>query len=86
MISEVVDEDDEGANPVHLRGPAEGEEGEGGEVVDEHLSEVFPLHIGELCEKEGPVESHLYHVVAPNLILWGSNINDGDWMKGLLPI
>ena len=41
MISEVVDEDDEGANPVHLRGPAEGEEGEGGEVVDEHLPPVL---------------------------------------------
>ena len=73
MISKVVDEDDEGADPVHLSGPAESEQGEGGEVVDEHLGEVFPLHIRELCEEEGPVESHLYHVVTPNLILWRPN-------------
>ena len=66
-----MDQDDQGANSVHLCGPAEGEEGEGGEVVDEHLSEVFPLDIRELGEEERPVESHLYHVVTPNLILWG---------------
>ena len=74
-----MDEDDEGANPVHLSGPAEGEESQGGQVVDEHLGEVFPLHVRELREEEGPVESHLYHVVAPNLILWGQiQLYNGD--------
>ena len=28
-------------SPEHLRGPAEGEQGEGGEVVDEHLPPVL---------------------------------------------
>ena len=65
-----MDQDDEGANSVHLCGPAESEESKSGEMMDEHLSEVFPLHIRELCKEERPVESHLYHVVAPNLILW----------------
>ena len=64
-----MDEDDEGANPVHLCGPAESEESQGGQVMDEHLSEIFSLHIRELCEEERPVESHLHHVVEPNLIL-----------------
>lgn len=62
-----MDENDEGANPEHLGGPAEREEGEGGQVVDEHLHEVFPLHIRKLGKEERPVESHFYHVVPPNL-------------------
>ena len=69
VVRHVVDQNDQGANPVHLSGPAEREEGEGGQVVDEHLHEVLPLDIRELGEEEGPVESHFKHVVPPNLRL-----------------
>ena len=51
---------------MHLVAPAEGEKSEGGNVVNEHLPKVFALHVGELGEQEGPVKSHLEHVVPPN--------------------
>ena len=42
MICKVMDEKDQGAHPVHVVGPAEDEQGQGGNVVDEHLPEVLP--------------------------------------------
>ena len=48
----------------------EGEQGQGGEVVDEHLPKVFALHIGELGHQKRPVERHLKHVVPPNCWIW----------------
>ena len=61
-----MDHENKGAHAMHLVAPAESEKGKGGEMVDEHLPEVFPLHVGELGDKEGPVKSHLKHVVPPN--------------------
>ena len=73
VVREVVDDEDQGAHPVHVVAPAEGEQGEGGHVVDEHLPEVLDahiksnvdcfsylsLHVKELGKEEGPVEGHL---------------------------
>ena len=56
--------------PEHLRGPAECQQGQRRQVVDEHLCEVLPLNVRELCEKQGPVEGHLEHVVPPNCEIW----------------
>lgn len=36
-------------------------------MVDEHLPEVFPLHVEELADAEGPVEGHGDHVVPPDI-------------------
>ena len=44
VVREVVDDEDQGAHPVHVVAPAEGEEGQGGHVVDEHLPEVLDAH------------------------------------------
>ena len=66
MVGEVMDHENKGAHAMHLVAPAESEKGKGGEMVDEHLPEVFPLHVGELGDQEGPVKSHLEHVVPPN--------------------
>ena len=41
VVRKVVDDEDQGAHPVHVVAPAEGEEGQGGHVVDEHLPEVL---------------------------------------------
>ena len=45
--------------PGEVAGPGEAEEGDGGEVVDEHLPKVFSLHIEKLQDRQGPVESQL---------------------------
>ena len=45
VVGEVVDDEDEGAHAVHVVGPAEGEQGQGGHVVDEHLPEVLHPNI-----------------------------------------
>ena len=66
VVRQVVDHKNKGAHPMHLVAPAEGEKSEGGNVVNEHLPKVFALHVGELGEQEGPVKSHLEHVVPPN--------------------
>ena len=52
--------------PGEIAGPWEGEEGDGGDVVDEHLCEVLPLHVRPLGDGEGPVEGELHHVVPPD--------------------
>ena len=52
--------------PGEVAGPGEGEEGDGGDVVDEHLHKVLPLHVEELHDGEGPVEGELEHVVPPD--------------------
>ena len=62
-----MDDEDEGSNPDKVRGPAEAYESDGGLVVDEHLPKIFSLHIEELAEGERPVESHLHHVVEPDI-------------------
>ena len=53
MVSEVVDDEDQGAHPVHVVAPAEGEEGKGGQVVDEHLPKVLSPHVKKLAETIG---------------------------------
>ena len=35
--------------------------------MDQHLHKVFPLHVHELRDREGPVEGQLHHVVPPHL-------------------
>ena len=67
-VATVVDDEDKSSDPDKVSGPAEANEGDGGLVVDEHLPEIFSLHIEELTEGEGPVESHLHHVVEPDII------------------
>lgn len=44
VVRKVVDDEDQGAHPVHVVAPAEREEGQGGQVVDEHLPEVLGSH------------------------------------------
>ena len=66
-VATVVDDEDEGSNPDKVRGPAEAYESDGCLVMDEHLPEIFSLHIEELAEGERPVESHLHHVVEPDI-------------------
>ena len=56
-----------GKLPGEVSGPGEHHEEDGGVVMDEHLPEVLPLHVEELTEGERPVESHLYHVVEPDV-------------------
>ena len=51
VVGEVMDHENKGAHAMHLVAPAESEKGKGGEMVDEHLPEVFPLHIEKLAEK-----------------------------------
>ena len=45
--------------PGEVAGPREAEEGDGGEVVDKHLPEVFSLHVEKLHDGQRPVESQL---------------------------
>ena len=62
-----MDDEDEGSDPDEVCGPAEPYESDGGLMVDEHLPEIFSLHIEELAEGKRPVESHLDHVVEPDI-------------------
>lgn len=66
-VAAVVHDHDEGPHPHEVGRPGEHDEGDGGLVVDEHLPEVFPLHIEELAEAQGPVERQLQHVVKPHI-------------------
>ena len=66
VVGQVVDDEDKGAHPVHVVAPAEGEQGEGGDVVDEHLQEVFSPHVTELGHQKRKVEGHFQHIVPPN--------------------
>ena len=66
-VATVVDDEDQGSDPDKVRGPAEPYESDSGLVVDEHLPEIFSLHIEELAEGKRPVESHLDHVVEPDI-------------------
>ena len=75
-ISAVVDDEDESSYSDKVSCPAEHDEGDGGLVVNEHLPEVLPLDIKELAEGKRPVESHLHHVIKPNV--------SGDFVPGVL--
>ncbi len=54
-------------SPEKIAGPGEGEKGDGGDVMNEHLHKVFPLHVKELGDGEGPVEGEGEHVVPPHV-------------------
>ena len=56
MICTVMDDHDQGAYPGEVGSPGEHDQADGGVVVEEHLPEIFPLHIKELTEGQGPVE------------------------------
>ena len=45
--------------PGQIAGPRKAEEGDGGEVVDEHLPEVFSLYVKKLKDGERPIERQL---------------------------
>ena len=83
-----MDDKDEGANPGEVAGPAEGHQGNGGDVVDKHLPEVLTLHIIKLRKAQGPVETQLYHVVHPHLkkciIIIRSKRNSNGTIKELI--
>ena len=66
-VAAVVHDHHEGPHPHEVGRPGEHDQGDGGLVVDEHLPEVFPLHIEELAEAQGPVERQLQHVVKPHI-------------------
>ena len=40
----------QGAYPGEVGCPGEHDQGDGGDVVDQHLPKVFPLHIKELAD------------------------------------
>ena len=44
-------------------------------MVDEHLPEVLPPDIKELCDDQGPVEGQLHHVVQPDVLVHLENDN-----------
>ena len=46
-----MDGQDQSSNPGEVAGPGEAHERDGGDVVDEHLPEIFPLHVVELKQK-----------------------------------
>ena len=56
-----------GPPPEEVAGPGEGEQGDSGDVMDEHLHKVFPPHVKELGDGEGPVEGEGEHVVPPHI-------------------
>ena len=45
--------------PGQIAGPRKAEECDGGEVVDEHLPEVFSLYVKKLKDGERPIERQL---------------------------
>ena len=45
-------------------------------MVDEHLPEVLPPDIKELCDDQGPVEGQLHHVVQPDVLVHLENENE----------
>lgn len=69
-----MNEQNEGADPGEVDGPAEDHESDGGHVVKKHLPKVLSLHVVELGDEEGPVEAQLDHVVPPdaavNVVVW----------------
>ena len=52
-VSTVMDSQDQGSDSGQVAGPGEGHERDGGHVMDEHLPEVFPLHVEKLEGKIG---------------------------------
>ena len=59
VVGEVMDHENKGAHAMHLVAPAESKKGEGGEMVDEHLPEVFSLYVKKLKDGERPIERQL---------------------------
>ena len=51
-----MDDHDQGAYSGEVGCPGEHDQADGGVVVEEHLPEIFPLHIKELTEGQRPVE------------------------------
>jgi len=49
-----MDDEDERSDPLKVAGPGESHERDGGQVVDEHLPEVLPLHVEELSDHQRP--------------------------------
>ena len=50
MVGTVVDDQDEGPDPVGVGGPAEHHQGDRCVVVDEHLPKVLSPHVKKLAE------------------------------------
>ena len=50
-VGTIVDAQNEGSDPGQVAGPGQGHESDGGHVMDEHLPEVFPLHVEKLKKK-----------------------------------
>ena len=50
-VGTIMDAQNEGPDPGQVAGPGQGHESDGGHVMDEHLPEVFPLHVEKLKEK-----------------------------------
>jgi len=50
VVGAVVHQNYQGAHPGEVSCPGEGDEGDGGVVVDEHLPEVLALHVKELAD------------------------------------
>ena len=64
-VAAVVHHEHQRAHPTGARQPREGDEEDGGDVVHEHLPEVFAFYVEELAEEEGHVEGEGDHVVPP---------------------
>jgi hypothetical protein len=55
-VSAVMHHEDKRANSVNVADPAEGDQHESDDVMDEHLPEVLPLVVSELRKRQRPVE------------------------------
>ncbi len=63
-VGYVVNDEDERADPGEVAGPGEAHEGNGGQVMNEHLPEVLPLHVEKLGDHQRPVANVIKLITA----------------------
>ena len=59
VVAAVVDDEHERADAYEIDNVGEGEQENGGNVMNEHFPEVLAFHIDELGEDQRPVEGQL---------------------------
>jgi hypothetical protein len=50
-VCAVVNGQDQSSNPGEVAGPGESHQGDGGNVMYEHLPKIFPLHVVKLKQQ-----------------------------------
>jgi len=64
--------------------PAECHQSNGGQMMDEHLPEIFSFGIKELSDDEGPIKGHFQHVIPPNTRTQWMSKTEIQWIACLL--